>query len=312
MAIDQRPDWLVSSDSCVPQASAATPQFFTDLYRMYGQNFWRFYKLTVPPTLLAFAAYTLRPILVSMITSGTPGREISRHPGVIAAMGLANFGTFFLVWFFEAFTFAAITEVVGALYQGTDIPDGDGYTGARERIWKIVEVSIATYLPFIFGFLCLLLLSVVALVKLHDSSWLGHYWATVTLVSFEMFLCFTALVGFAFAIPIIMTTNEAAGTALKASWRLTNRHEGKLIIFVAESLIGAVVVMYATALASYLVFNHVSPGRWGVWAVAIAEALAGAPVQAPMLIAFALLYFTITEPRAATLSSTTTPPHVRG
>jgi hypothetical protein len=220
------------------------------------------------------------------------------HPGVIVGIWLANLGSFFFVWFFEAFTFAAATDVVGALYRGTGVPEGDGYARARERIWEVVKISLATYIPFIIGFVFLMFLFMSAILRL-NSRLLGNYWFDVGLASFEMFLLFAAFVGFVFAIPMVMATDATAGKALRASWRLTDGHEGKLILFIAESVIGAVVAMYAMSWASYLIFSHVNVGGWGAWTVALAAALVGGTIQAPMLIAFALLYFKVTEPQSA-------------
>jgi hypothetical protein len=141
-------------------------------------------------------------------------------------------------------------------------------------------------------------LFIAAILRL-NSRLLGNYWFSAGLASFEMFLLFAALVGFVFAIPMVMATDATAGKALQASWRLTDGHEGKLILFIAESVIGAVVAMYAMSWASYLIFSHVNVGGWGVWAVAIAAALVGGTVQAPMLIAFALLYFKVAKPQSA-------------
>ena len=58
-----------------------------------------------------------------------------------------------------------------------------------------------------------------------------------------------------------------------------------------------VVAMYGMSWLTYLIFTHVNVGEWGGWVVAIANALVGATVQAPMLIAFALLYFKVTDPQ---------------
>ena len=68
-------------------------------------------------------------------------------------------------------------------------------------------------------------LFVSAILKLHLLL-LGSYRFNLGLASFEMFLLFAALVGFVFAIPIVMATDAPAGKALRASWRLTDGHEG--------------------------------------------------------------------------------------
>jgi hypothetical protein len=298
MSTTDKPDWLISSDLHAQQSPRPkTSEFVADVYRMYGRNFWDFYKLSVPPTLLALVVYTARPVLSSMITSGAPrGREILMHPGVVVGVGLANLSSFFLAWFLEAFTFAAATDVVGGLYRGTDV-ETDGYARARERIWEVLKISLATFIPFILGLGFLMFLFTLAILRL-NSRLLDNYWFALGLVNFQMLLLFAALVGFAFAIPMVMATDATAGKALRASWRLTDGQEGKLILFVAESLVGTVVAMYAMSWLSYVIFSRVNGGGWGVWAVAIAAALLGATVQAPMLIAFALLYFKIAEPRA--------------
>jgi hypothetical protein len=199
---------------------------------------------------------------------------------------------------FRGLTFAAATDVVGALCRGTDVAESDGYARARERIWEVLKISLVTFVPFILGFGLLMFLFTLAILRLNSRA-LSNYWLALGLVNFQMFLLFAALVGFAFAIPMVMATDAPAGKALRASWRLTDGHEGKLILFVAESLIGALLAMYATNWLAYVVFSHVNGGEWGVWATAIATALLGASAQAPMLIAFALLYFKVVEPQSA-------------
>lgn len=294
-------DWLVSS-SGVPvegQTKIETSRFVADVYRVYGQNFWDFYKLTVPPSVLALLVYTMRPALLNMITSGAPrGREILMHPGVIVGIWLANFGSFFLAWFFEAFSFGAVTDVVGALHTGTGIPEGDGYVTARERIWKIFKISLATYIPFVTGFFLLMLLFMSVVLRF-NSPLLGNFWFGMVLATVEMFMVAAALIGFVFAVPLVMATDASTGKALRQSWRLTDGHEGKLILFVAESFLGALIVMYAMNWIGYLVFSRVSLGGWETWVLAITTALVGATAQAPMLIAFALLYFQVTDSQQA-------------
>lgn len=95
---------------------------------------------------------------------------------------------------------------------------------------------------------------------------------------------------FGMAIPLILSDDIGAWTALKRSVKLSNGYEGFLFLLVIESLVGSYVAWYAVHYGlTFLLPAQLRYTVWYGWLVYFVSVLAAAAVEPPMFIGFSLL-----------------------
>jgi hypothetical protein len=302
-AVDTReemPDSLVSSEPTKEE----TPNVRTSgeivrlAYSVFRRNFRALYKLTLPPSIFVLLVYYLRLWMLYRIRESRPTFQAALIEGFAV-----NFGCYFLAWLLETASLAAVCSAVSMNNDTLAVSD-DGYRRVRERFGAISYIAFMTYLRFIVLFAILMTLFsyaifVVRLVprNLISMESFGYVEAAIVFI-----LCGAAIMGYAFAVPIVLNVEKNGREAMRSSWRLTDGYEGAIFQLIVEGLVSLFVASYAADWLGKALFRNFDLRTWGAWPQWILTAMVGAAVQIPMFIGFALLYERAVNVRSEAIS----------
>jgi hypothetical protein len=282
-------DWSVSSDVTHGQEEAWRGEFLRLVYSTYRKNFWTLYRLAIPAAIFALLINNGRVYV---------GRELMRGIArfspiptrVLFALGVWNLSTFFLAWFLQTFAFAAICATVSGVSTTNETLNSDGYARARDRVNSVLYVAFATYLRFVVLFAIAMYLILPAAFRILPQSLWANPWLAYAESAVVVLMIAAAIMGHAFAIPIVVITGTTGHDAMKTSWRMSDGHEGQLFRLIVESFFAGALGAYAASWALYFLLHRVDLHGWAGWMTAVVTTLVGAAAEIPMFLGFSLLY----------------------
>jgi len=260
-----------------------------DVYALYRRQFWRWFGITAPTSILAAVTLLMADQRVRAIYSGIPPRELQFHWGEIVEAGLVRFGGFFVSWFLACFALAAIATVANGLdeEEGHGIWKSDSFQRAREHFGAVLLVGMFTFFAFIAG-MAVVLLADLALFRVLGKAHFSRYNYGTTFVGSLAVLSIVSWFGM--AIPLILSSDLGVWAALKRSLKISNGYEGFLVLLVVESTVGSYVAWYAIHYGLMFLFPpQLRSAEWYGWLVYAVAIIASAAVQPPMFIGFSLL-----------------------
>ena len=272
------------------------------IYRTYRNNFWTFYKLSVPPAIFCLLINTGRTMLVRELW-----RDVVRFgpiPAlVLLASGAVTITALFLAWLIQCFAFTAVSATV----MGVSLDDGelnsDGYARARECLSRVAYVAFATYTRFVVLFAISTFVILPAVLRISSRSLTNNSWFWYVEGLVIVLLIAAAIMGYAFAIPLVVATDSTGHEAMKRSWRLSDGHEGNLFRLIFESSFGGLLAAYGAGWLMFFLLQRVDLHGYAEWATAVCIALVSAAVELPMFIGFAVLYERAAEEKNAATAS---------
>ncbi|MGO9677407.1 MAG: hypothetical protein ACLPW4_09165 [Candidatus Sulfotelmatobacter sp.] len=260
-----------------------------DVYGVCASQFHRWFVITAPTSLLASVVLLMADQRIRAIYGSIPLAELLHHPEVIAEATAFRYGSYFIGWFLGSFALAAIATVLS----GRDVSGGeeawrsDSYQRAREHFGPLLMAALLTFCAFLAGMAGIefILSAVIRVVgwrhfsRFSTGAYLVGYVVVASIVSW-----------FGMAIPLILSDDIGAWTALKRSVKLSNGYEGFLFLLVIESLVGSYVAWYAVHYGlTFLLPAQLRYTVWYGWLVYFVSVLAAAAVEPPMFIGFSLL-----------------------
>jgi hypothetical protein len=260
-----------------------------NVYALYGRQFWRWFAITAPPSLLASVVLLLSDQRARGIYSGIPRGELQYRWAEIVGSVVVRFGGFFISWFLGCFALAAIATATNGLKadDSNEVWRSDSYQCAREHFGALLLAAAFTFCIFVagttvFGFVVFALIRVVG--------W-AHFAQFSLVASLTSYVIVASIVSwFGMAIPLILSSNMGVWKALKKSVKVSNGYEGFLFLLVVESLAGSYVGWYAVHYGLTLLLpRQFQYTAWCGWLVYCLSILASAAVQPPMFIGFSLL-----------------------
>jgi hypothetical protein len=260
-----------------------------DVFNVYAGQFWRWFAITAPTSLLASVVLLLADRKIKEIFRSFPVTQISHHMLEVAGAGALRYGSFFVSWFLGCFALAAIATVVNGLDRGEsgDVWISDSFQRAREHFGTLLLASIVTFGMFLAG-MAVSEVIVVALVKVVGWARFSRY---TTEAGFLSVLVVAGVVSwFGMAIPLIIAKDIGTWAALKRSLKISDRYEVFLLALVLESTAGTYIAWYAVHFGLTFLFPaQLTCAAWYGWLVYFVTILASAAVQPPMFIGFSLL-----------------------
>ena len=268
-------------------------QLLRNVHRLYRGQFWRWFGITAPTSLLASFV-----LLIANRQLRAMGRNIPRdplqfqfklHAGEIVGIYVLRFGSFFLTWFLGCFALAAIATVVNE--PDTDDTDtawrNDSHHRAREHFGALVLAALWTFCAFLAGMAAAEFVDSAAVRLMGWSRFLRFNYGA-TLVEFVLVAAIVSWLGM--AIPLIVRGNTTVWAALKRSVQLSNGNEGSLLLLVVHSLLGSYLAWYAALYSlRLLVPDYLRHTPWYGWFAYVVGILVTAAVEPPIFIGFSLL-----------------------
>lgn len=302
---DAKADWLVSSGETAEREERQrnNREVFRFIYRTYRNNFWAFYKLSVPPAIFCLLVNTGRMMLVRSLF-----RDVVRcgpiPPRVLFASGAVTLTALFLVWLLQCFAFAAVSATVMGVSRDESRLNSDGYARARERSGPVAYVAFVTYVRCIALFAISMYVILPAAYRVMPKSLTSNSWFWYAEGIVIVLLIAAAIMGYAFAIPLVVATDATGHEAMKRSWRLSDGHEGSLFRLIFESSFAGLIAAFGANWMMFFLLQQVDLHGFAGWATAICITLVSAAAELPMFIGFALLYEgAVKEKNAATTSA---------
>jgi hypothetical protein len=124
-----------------------------NVYTLYGSQFWRWFGITAPTSLLASAVLLLSDQRVRAIYSSIPRSEIQYHSAEIIEAFVVRLGGFFISWFLGCFALAAVATAATGLDadDSNDVWKSDSYQRARQHLGPLLLVTAFTFCAFLAG-----------------------------------------------------------------------------------------------------------------------------------------------------------------
>jgi len=259
------------------------------VHKIYHNQFWRWFGIMVPTSLLAGAVLILVDLRVKAIFRAIPRGEIRQHFLDILAAGALRYGGFFLSWLFGCFALAAIATIVNDL----DEQDGgaawrqDSFQRAREHFGALFAAASVTFIAFLSGVFAFGFVELAAFRLFHWSHFSKYNYAVV-LIGFVLVASVVSWLGT--SIPLLLDDNMRVWSALKKSIGLSAGYEAAVLLLVVESVAGSYLAWYAVWYGlPRLLPAQWQYGPWFGWLLKFVGVLASAAVEPPLFIGFSLL-----------------------
>jgi hypothetical protein len=262
-----------------------------EVFIVYRRQFWKWFGITAPTSLLAAAVLWVTDQKVRTIFGSIPWADPSYfayHLADWAEAILLRLGGWFAAWFLGAFALGAIATGVGNLDSDENGPwRRDSHQRSREHFGGIFLIALFTFFVFALGNVAQDLV-ISAVVK--EVGW-KHFARYNQFVSLAGYVVIASIVSwFGAAIPMLLRGNTSAVASLRKSYKQSNGCESFLFMLVIESVVGSCIAWYAVYYGLPLVvpaqFRYTA---WYAWGAYLAFILASSAVQPPMFIGFSLL-----------------------
>ncbi len=282
---------------------------FKDVFSVYTGQFWRWFAITAPTSMLASVVLLMADRKIKDIYRSFPITQISHHMLEVAESGVLRYGSFFISWFLGCFALAAIATVVNGLDEGEreDVWISDSFQRAREHFGPLLLAAVVTFGIFLASmaameFVVFTLIRAVGWARFSRFNYEASFVGVVVVSSIVSW--------FGMAIPLILAGDSGAWAALRKSLKISNRYEVFLALLVCESMVGSYVAWYAVHYGLTFLFPaQLTYTAWYGWLVYFVTILASAAVQPPMFIGFSLLA-TNERANSSPLPSAQQPAHI--
>jgi hypothetical protein len=282
----------VENYSLAPQAEvervARPGVLLKNVYRLYRNQFWRWFGITAPTSLVAAVVLLLVSQAIGVMFSSIPRNDLTYHWGVIAGAMALRFGGFFLDWLLGCFALGAIATLVSGLQNGDDegVWKPDSHQRTREHLGAIALAALITFGTFLAG---MVVMQIVLTAAIRAVGW-SHFSRFHYGVSVAGYLLVASIVSWlGAAVPLILQGNIGVLVALKRSMGLSNGYEGVLFLLVVKSVVGSYVAVYAIYYGARFLppaIKQIPLYGWILTAIAI---LATAALEPPLFIGLSLL-----------------------
>jgi hypothetical protein len=264
-----------------------------EVYSVYAGQFWRWFAITAPTSILASITLLMADRKIREIYSSFPIRQISSHMLEVAEAGALRYCSYFFSWFLGCFALAAIATVANGLNRVEEdrVWISDSFQRAREHFGGLVLTAIVTFSMFLAGAAGIELIS-FAVIRIVGWARFSRFSHGATFIGFAIgYVIVASIVSwFGMAIPLILAEDIGVWAALKKSAKISNGYEIFLSLLVAESMVGSYVAWYAVHYGLTFLFPiQLRYTAWHGWLKYFVAILASAGVQPPMFIGFSLL-----------------------
>jgi hypothetical protein len=260
-----------------------------DVYSLYGNQFRRWFAITAPTSVLGSIVLFMADQRIRAIYASIPQGEMRYHWGEMGEATAFRFGSYFIGWFLGCFALAAIATVVS----GRDVNDSDeawksdSYQRAREHFGSLLLASLLTFCAFLIGMAAAEFVG-FAVIRVVGWTNFSRFNPAASETGYVMVASVVSWSGM--AIPLVLSGDIGAWTALRRSAKLSNGYEGFLFLLVVESVAGSYVAWYAVHHGLTFLFPPIlRQTEWYGWLVFFVSVLASAAVQPPMFIGISLL-----------------------
>jgi len=266
-------------------------------YSIYQKQFWIFWRMALPVTLLAFLFRQGERSLVHLIFNALLAKHLG--PGwifdspfylpVVIAIGYIEGAVY---WILSTILFAAVARnVVQENYSKDEAPLSDAYSRVRQRLKVLFIFAIVTWTPFWvargLAFFCGWKLVGFLGIKLFPLS-------PIALVIFSLPLL---IIGSLFsrmglAVPELMGgASTSVRAAIRISIRKTENWEPFFLFFLAKSAVVGYAVYWLAQLGLNELWTrtHIGASAYDWLSSAVYIGIA-ATLESPLFIAFSVLY----------------------
>lgn len=125
--------------------------FLKKVHSLYHGEFWRWFAIMAPTSLLAAIVLLLVDNKIRSMFAGMRLGEYLHHVGEIALALILRYGSYFLSWFLGCFALAAIASVVNGSDGTAEEANWrhDSYQNAREHLGELFLTGMITFLTFL-------------------------------------------------------------------------------------------------------------------------------------------------------------------
>jgi hypothetical protein len=273
------------------QAKVELPQsglLLRTVHEIYHRQFWRWFGIMAPTSLLATTVLVLGEHGVAAIFSGIPRGGFLTHLPVVAEALLLQFARFFLAWLLACFALAAIATAFEDKPEDEEdvVWRHDSYQRARENLGRIFLIALVTFGCVVVGATGMLFVGLTIAKKLGLTG-IGFYYPATTV---GMILIAGIVSWLGAAIPIVLRGEKSIATALRESVKLSNGYEGALFLLVVEILLGGLLAGLITIRAlDFIVPSYLHYASWYGWLARLVGSAVAAALESPLFIGYSLL-----------------------
>jgi hypothetical protein len=288
-------NYLEHADARKEQSQDRKPQttgaFLAEVVQTYHHNFWLFFKISAPATIISTLAYLAARAEVREIFRPLPrGPAFLVYRFDILKIVLCTYSSYVVSWIAFCFSFAAICTAVQNISAGSDIKARHCFADVSHRVGPFLRLCLLLF------FLMLALQGGAVLLSMGVFRFLHRLELQTDhlLISLISYICaglgFLVLARFALAVPALVLHRYPVGKAMFRSDELTQRKWLILAALLAKSLIGSyVAAMCPFWLVANIDFPIVLPD-WFPWLLTAASVVCVTAVEPAMFVGFALLY----------------------
>lgn len=259
------------------------------VHKIYQGQFWRWFRIMVPTSIMAGLILTLSEQRVKALFRSIPRGAIGQHYFDILVADAIRFAGFFLSWVLGCFALAAIATVVSGLddHDQQTVWVKDSYQRAREHVRPLILTAFIIFSAFILCGAVFGLLEFAALEALFERPLYRHTFAA-GMIGYVFVASGISWLGA--SIPLVVRGDLTVWAGLKKSMKLSRGYQGALFLLVVESVVGSYIAWYAVVNGLPLLVPHAwQYPVWYIWIVRLLGVLASASVEPPLFIGFALL-----------------------
>jgi hypothetical protein len=126
-------------------------RLLNNVFNLYRQQFWRWFAITAPTSLIASVVLVVTDRQIREIFSHVPRYQIPHLVDLAESFAL-RFGGFFIAWLLGAFALGAIATIVNNLDADDDeVWRHDSHQRTREHFGAVILIALLTFCSFLVG-----------------------------------------------------------------------------------------------------------------------------------------------------------------
>ncbi len=260
-----------------------------ETYALYGQRFWMFFRVALPPVAVWYLFYMGKHVLIQAAFRHHWLKPASYSNLWDFARGIGlGYVEWSFNWFLSAFFFAAIASYI--LKQSEEpLPLSDAYTSARNRLGPVAVTAMLAWTAFFLG---RGILAVAVTLFVDRVGWRWNFWIAALSIGVPLLMVAGLLSRFGLVIPELMQdTSLSLGQAFRRSVKKTEGWEVFFMLFLAKSAILGYALYWLAGYGLSWLWQHSSISQSGYdWVSSAIYICIAAMLESPLFIAFSVLH----------------------